>query len=40
MVAWEARADAEGRERGEGAFWDGIEAWAAEQRPWRRDVPH
>jgi hypothetical protein len=29
MVAWEVRADAEGRQRGTSAFWDGLEAWAA-----------
>jgi hypothetical protein len=30
VVAWEAHADAEGRERGRQAFWDGAEAWIME----------
>jgi hypothetical protein len=27
VAAWEEHADAEGRERGRQAFWDGAEAW-------------
>ncbi len=37
MVTWECEPDAEGRQRGTSAFWDGLEARAVERRATRSD---
>lgn len=32
LTAWEAIADAEGRERGRAAYWEGCDEWIANRR--------